>query len=167
MPRPPSSPASGDGAPVELRGGALWWQHLHASGMQPVYGAEWSFVMQRPAVGGPGLVRVARPPKPVRSAAPAPPSPPVVWAAPGAAAGTGLALAGSHLGSCSVVIDTEYAVLRDAPPVPPNTTCTGIVWQRSGEAAELPPRRRRASSKHPRRTQWVSGTLVGVRGWGC
>ena len=146
--------AAAGAAALELApGGALWWTGLHSSSTRPVYGE--TFVLQRPTIGGPGLVRVARQPKPVRRASPAP-APPVVWSAPGGTAGTGLMLAGTSLGSGSVVIDTEFVVLPAAPPIQPNTSCTGIVWQGSaetGEAQAQAPRRRR--SRHPRRTQMV------------
>lgn len=142
---------------VALPGGALWWQNLHTSGMQPVYGE--SFVMQRRAVGGQGLVRRVPQPPPVRHTLP-PASPPAVWHAP--SAGTGLALAGVGLGSGTVVIDTEFVVLgpsRAAQRPAANTTCVGMVWQPSPQAAaevQAAPSLRRRRSKHPRRTQMVS-----------
>jgi hypothetical protein len=174
------------GGTVELKGGALWWQHVRSSTgggtAELKYGS--NFVLQRPgSVGGAGLVRAVRPPKPVRRSPPTPPLPPVVWRAPGAAAGgAGLVLSGSSLASGSVVIDTECFVLptpgqqqaqqqqQQLLPgaIPPNTTCVGIVWQPSAdpqaEAAAQPPARRGRSSKHPRRTQMVSEGLAGRLG---
>lgn len=164
------------GGTVELKGGALWWQHLRSSAAggtaELKYGS--NFVLQRPgSVGGAGLVHAVRPPKPVRRSPLPPPLPPVVWRAPGAAAsGAGLVLSGSSLASGSVVIDTECFVLpmpgqqqaqQQLPgAIAPNTTCVGIVWQPStdsqAEAAAPPPVRRGRSSKHPRRTQMLRFT---------
>lgn len=198
-------PAAGQAECVELPGGALWWQHLHNQGTTPLYGS--NFVLQRPTVGGPGLIKASRPPAPVRVPPPSPPpSPPVVWHAPGSGAGLGLTLASGSLGAGSVVVDTDFVVLPAQHPhpllpqpaepaagsaVPPNTICTGIVWQRSadpeegqeeGAAARQLRGRRRGSGRHPRRTQMVSeecaprcsvlgGWLTGgwLRGWvaGC
>lgn len=152
---------------TELPGGALWWQHLHNSSTTPIYGT--SFVLQRPRVGGPGLVRAKQQPKPVLHPARPPPPPPVVWQAPGG--GAGLVLAGSSLGHGSVVIDTDFVVLPaqpEAPAVQPNTTCVGIVWQpaEGSEAQEQEQERaaraNRRRSKHPRRTQAVSCCHPGV-----
>lgn len=158
----------GAGAAVALPSGALWYLHLH-SRTTPTYGS--NFVLQRPTVGGPGLVRCIRPPAPVRAAAPAPAMPPVVWHAPSSGTGLGLTLAGSSLGAGAVVVDTEYTVLPprllpgagSAAPggIAPNTICTGIVWQKSvegeaeGATPSARPRRRRSSGRHPRRTQMV------------
>lgn len=138
-------------------------QSLHSGGTRPVYGplTHDTFVMQRPEIGGPGLVRVPRQPKPVRAPMPPPASPPVVWVGPPAAGA--LTLAGSSVGSCSVVIDTDYVVLppqQQQAAVQPNTTCVGIVWQGSveGEAdaeASAAAARGRKRSRHPRRTQTV------------
>lgn len=171
-PEQPQAASPAGAAPLPLPGGALWWQSLHAGGTRPVYGplAHDTFVMQRPVVGGPGLVRVPRQPKPVRSAPPAPAAPPVLWVGP--PAGAGLTLAGSSLGSCSVVVDTEFVVLPPhAPAVQPNTSCVGIVWQPSAEggqgaeASAAAAARSRRRSRHPRRTQMVSGS--GARAWLC
>lgn len=156
-----SAPANRDNGLLELPGGALWWQNINNSATTPLYGTNFNFVLQRPTIGGPGLVRAVQQPKPVQHSQPAA-APPVVWAAP--VGGTGLALAGSSLGSGSLVIDTEFEVLPpSAPPAPavqPNTTCVGLVWQPSAEAedGEAEPARAklRRSSKHPRRTQQVS-----------
>ena len=120
--------------------------------------------MQRPEIGGPGLVRVPRQPKPVRAPAPPPAVPPVVWVGPPAAGA--LTLAGSSVGSCSVVIDTEYVVLppqqqQQQQAVQPNTSCVGIVWQGSvegeagAEASAAAAARGRKRGRHPRRTQTV------------
>ena len=172
VPQQPQGGPPAGGAPLPLPGGALWWQSLHAGGTRPVYGplAHDTFVMQRPVVGGPGLVRVPRQPKPVRSAPPAPAGPPMLWVGP--PAGAGLALAGSSLGSCSVVVDTDFVVLQPQPPaVQPNTSCVGIVWQRSAdsgqgaEASAAAAARGRRRSRHPRRTQMVRGH--GGTGLGC
>lgn len=166
--QPQGAPPAG-AAPLPLPGGALWWQSLHSGGTRPVYGplAHDTFVMQRPVVGGPGLVRVPRQPKPVRSAPPAPAAPPVLWVGP--PAGAGLTLAGSSLGSCSVVVDTEFVVLPpQAPAVQLNTSCVGIVWQPSAdggqgaEAGAAAAARERRRSKHPRRTQMVRGLGPGA-----
>ncbi|KAL4451880.1 hypothetical protein ABPG75_007542 [Micractinium tetrahymenae] len=172
---------NGAGAAVPLPSGALWFLNLH-SRTTPTYGS--NFVLQRPTVGGPGLVRSSRPPAPVRHAAPPPAMPPVVWHAPGSGAGLGLTLAGSSLGAGAVVVDTEYTVLPPGAPPPrqaprllpgaggaaagsiaPNTTCTGIVWQQSVEdeadgalPAARARRRRRSSGRHPRRTQMLRFT---------
>ncbi len=167
---------SGNVTAVPLPSGALWFLHLH-SRTTPTYGS--NFVLQRPTVGGPGLVRSPRPPAPVRAAAPPPPMPPVVWHAPGSDAGLGLTLAGSSLGAGAIVVDTDFTVLPPsvlpddggAAPggIAPNTTCTGIVWQQSveneaeGGAAAARVRRRRSSGRHPRRTQMVGGTPWRVR----
>ncbi|PRW20862.1 Fructose-1-phosphate phosphatase [Chlorella sorokiniana] len=120
--------------------------------------------MQRPEIGGPGLVRVPRQPKPVRAAAPPPATPPVVWVGPPAAGA--LTLAGSSVGSCSVVIDTEFVVLPPQQPaaVQPNTTCLGIVWQGTVEgeadaaASAAAAARGRKRGRHPRRTQTLRFT---------
>ncbi|KAL4424867.1 hypothetical protein ABPG77_002090 [Micractinium sp. CCAP 211/92] len=162
---------SGNVTAVPLPSGALWFLHLH-SRTTPTYGS--NFVLQRPTVGGPGLVRSPRPLAPVRAAAPPPPMPPVVWHAPGSDAGLGLTLACSSLGAGAIVVDTEYTVLPPsalpgdggAAPggIAPNTTCTGIVWQQSvedeaeGGAAAARVRRRRSSGRHPRRTQMLRFT---------
>lgn len=159
---------TGAGAAIALPSGAVWYLHLH-SRTTPTYGS--NFVLQRPTVGGPGLVRSSRPPAPVRAAASPPPMPPTVWHAPGSDAGLGLALAGISAGT--VVVDTEFTVLppRSLPgdggaapgSIAPNTTCTGMVWQRSVEeepadgASAAHARRRRSSGRHPRRTQMVGG----------
>ncbi|EFN55851.1 hypothetical protein CHLNCDRAFT_52093 [Chlorella variabilis] len=158
-----SAPANRDNGLLELPGGALWWQNINNSATTPLYGTNFNFVLQRPTIGGPGLVRAVQQPKPVQHSQPAA-APPVVWAAP--VGGTGLALAGSSLGSGSLVIDTEFEVLPpSAPPAPavqPNTTCVGLVWQPSAEAedGEAEPARAklRRSSKHPRRTQQLRFT---------
>lgn len=160
---------TGAGAAIALPSGAVWYLHLH-SRTTPTYGS--NFVLQRPTVGGPGLVRSSRPPAPVRAAASPPPMPPTVWHAPGSDAGLGLALAGISAGT--VVVDTEFTVLppRSLPgdggaapgSIAPNTTCTGMVWQRSVEeepadgASAAHARRRRSSGRHPRRTQMLRFT---------
>ena len=165
--------AAGAGASgaVELPGGALWWQHLHGGhSTTPLYGDNW--VLQRPAVGGPGLVKVQRPSPLARRAPPPPAAPPAVWHAPGSATGLGLTLTGVGVGAGAVVVDTEFVVLPERrqhpaalppPRIAPNTAVTGIVWQRTveeggGERQEQvsAARLRRGSSRHSRRTQMVS-----------
>ncbi|PSC69566.1 Fructose-1-phosphate phosphatase [Micractinium conductrix] len=167
--------AAGAGASgaVELPGGALWWQHLHGGhSTTPLYGDNW--VLQRPAVGGPGLVKVQRPSPLARSAPPPPAAPPAVWHAPGSATGLGLTLTGVGVGAGAVVVDTEFVVLPERrqhpaalppPRIAPNTAVTGIVWQRTveeggGERQEQvsAARLRRGSSRHSRRTQMLRFT---------
>ncbi|KAI3437754.1 hypothetical protein D9Q98_000202 [Chlorella vulgaris] len=145
------SGAASPSAATPLPGGALWWHHWNNT-VDPLYGN--NFVLQRPRVGGPGLVRAVQQPKPVRQPAAAPATA-VVWKNP--SAGGGLVL-GSSLCSGSVVIDTDFEVLQPplAPTMLPNTTCVGLVWQPAeGEegTAEVEPGSLRRNSKHPRRTQ--------------
>lgn len=129
-----SQPSRDTPRPLELAGGGYWWLGARKD-VTLVFGDQ--FVLQRPRVGGEGLVpspqasvQVYRPP----AAAPAVrPRQPVVLALPG-----------------QLVIDTEYELLESSSYSPPQQwgivhvgSVGGVTTQDAGPAR----------GKHPRRTR--------------
>lgn len=127
--------------PLELPGGAFWWLGSHQKSSAVIYGD--NFLIQRPRVGGEGLVPAAKNVA-VAPYTPRRPLPPAV--SPRRPLGLTLA-------SAMVVIDTEFDVLPEDPAVAASA-CTGIVYLGPAEGqAPLASDAGPARGSHPRRTR--------------